>query len=224
NAAKGAGLGTADVDDGETYLTTRSYDVSEMIKPVLRYYRWYSNNAGASPGTDNWTVQISDDGGRNYEILERTMESDASWKAKVFVLDEIVDLTDNIVVKYTAADNEPGSLVEAAVDDFEILDINQSLVGVEDALRIPSTLTLAQNYPNPFNPSTSISYTLPAGGAVRLTVYNNLGETVRTLVDRVQAAGRHTVAFEAGDLPSGLYLYELRAGDTRLTRKMMLLE
>ena len=224
NASKGAGLGTNDVDDGETYLTTKSYDVSGMVKPVLRYFRWYSNNAGATPGTDFWTVEISEDGGRNYEYLERTKDSDASWKPKVFVLDEIVNLTEDIVVKFTAADNEPGSLVEAAVDDFEILDINQALVGVEDDVLLPVTLSLEQNYPNPFNPSTTISYTLPTSASVRLTVYNNLGEPVRTLIDRAQAAGRHTVDFEAGDLPSGLYMYELRTADSRLTRKMMLLE
>ncbi len=223
NAPKGSGLGTADVDDGETYLTTKEYDVSTMSKPVLRYYRWYSNNAGATPGTDFWTVQISEDGGRNYEFLERTKDSDASWKPKVYVLDEIVTLTDKLVVKFTAADNEPGSLVEAAVDDFEILDINAAL-DVEDGAPLPAQLTLAQNYPNPFNPTTSISYTLPARGSVRLTVYNNLGEVVRSLYDGVQAAGRHSVEFDADGLPSGMYLYELRTADARLTKKMMLLE
>ncbi|MCB2204203.1 T9SS type A sorting domain-containing protein [bacterium] len=222
NASKGSGLGTNDVDDGETYLTTRSYDVTNMVHPVLRYYRWYSNDAGATPGTDYWSVQISSDGGRNYEYLERTLESDASWKAKVFELEDMVDLTDKIVVKFTAADNEPGSLVEAAVDDFEILDINAAL-DVDDALA-PVSLALGQNYPNPFNPTTSITYTLPTTGEMTLTVYNALGDVVRVLESGVQSAGTHTVAFDAGKLSSGLYMYELRSGGSRLTRKMMLLE
>ena len=224
NASKGAGLGTADVDDGETYLTTRSYDVSAMRKPVLRYYRWYSNDAGATPGTDYWTVEISSDGGRNYGFLERTLESDASWQPRVFVLNEIIALTDDLVVKFTAADNEPGSLVEAAVDDFEILDINSAFVGVEDNPAAALSLVLEQNYPNPFNPSTTIRYTLPSASQVRLTVTNPLGETVATLVDGAQGAGTHSVTFDARDLPSGLYVYELRSGQTRLSRKMMLLE
>jgi Zn-dependent metalloprotease len=224
NAPKGSGLGTNDVDDGETILTSKTYDVTSMIQPVLRYFRWYSNDAGATPGTDYWTVQISEDGGSNWEFLERTMESDASWKPKVFVLDEIVNLTADLKIMFTAADNGEGSLVEAAVDDFEILDINLSLVGVEDGAALPLDLRLEQNYPNPFNPTTTISYSIPKTAAVRLSVFNGLGELVRTVVDRTQQAGRHSVAFDASDLPSGLYLYELRTGDTRLSRKMMLLE
>jgi hypothetical protein len=126
-------------------------------------------------------------------------------------------------LNFSAADDEPGSLVEAAVDDIEILDINQALVGVEET-PLPLSLTLEQNYPNPFNPSTTISFTLPQNEIVRLVVYNSFGQEIATLADGQLRQGRHTVAFDAQDLPSGLYLYELRAGDSRLTRKMMLLE
>ncbi len=223
NAARGAGLGENDVDDGQTQLRTPDIDVTGMVQPVLRYYRWYSNNAGATPGTDYWTVNISSDGGSNWEILERTRESDASWKPRVYVLRDIVDLTPQLNVRFIAADDDPGSLVEAAVDDFEILDINQALVGVENE-PAAYTLALEQNYPNPFNPSTTIAFSLPASTPVRLVVINSLGQEVATLVDAQLDEGRHAVSFDARDLPSGLYLYELRTNSTRLTRKMMLVE
>ncbi len=223
NAARGAALGENDVDDGQTILRSPDIDVTGMVQPVLRYYRWYSNNAGATPGTDYWTVNISSDGGSNWEILERTRNSDASWKPQVFVLRDIIDLTTNMNVRFIAADEDPGSLVEAAVDDFEILDINQALVGVENE-PLARSLDLEQNYPNPFNPTTTIAFTLPKSTPVRLVVINSLGQEVSTLVDAQMPEGRHTVTFEARELPSGLYLYELRADNTRLTRKMMLLE
>lgn len=223
NAARGAGLGTADVDDGETALRSPDIDISGMTQPVLRYYRWYSNNAGAEPNSDYWSVIISADGGRSWEILERTKVTEASWKPFVYVLRDIIDLTPNMNISFNATDDDPGSLVEAAVDDIEILDINQALVGVEET-PLPVSLTLEQNFPNPFNPSTTISFTLPQNDIVRLVVYNSYGQEIATLAEGQMRQGRHTVAFDAQDLPSGLYLYELRAGDTRLTRKMMLLE
>ncbi len=223
NAAAIEGLGANDVDDGATTLRTPDIDLTGMIQPVLRYYRWYSNNAGATPGTDYWVVSISSDGGANWEFLERTKQSDASWKPRVYVLRDIIDLTTNMNVRFVAADDEPGSLVEAAVDDFEVLDIDLSLVDVESQPKA-YTFTLEQNYPNPFNPSTSIAFSIPNASAVRLSVYNGLGQEVATPVDAQLREGRHVVSFDASGLPSGLYMYELRAGDARLTRKMMLVE
>jgi hypothetical protein len=223
NAPRGAGLGDNDVDDGETTLSTPDIDLTGLVQPVLRYYRWYSNNAGATPGTDYWTVNISSDGGSNWEILERTKQSDASWKPQIFVLRDIIDLTPKMAVRFIAADEDEGSLIEAAVDDFEVLDINQALVGVENE-PVALSLDLEQNYPNPFNPSTSISFTLPVATAVRLVVFNSYGQQVATLADGRLQEGHHSVTFNARNLPTGLYIYELRANNTRLTRKMMLLQ
>lgn len=81
-----------------------------------------------------------------------------------------------------------------------------------------------QNYPNPFNPATEIAYTLPQAGWVRLLVYNALGRRVATLVNGPQSAGRHTVLFDGAGLPTGVYLYQLQAGEFRARRKMMLVK
>ncbi|MEZ4701863.1 MAG: T9SS type A sorting domain-containing protein [Rhodothermales bacterium] len=97
-------------------------------------------------------------------------------------------------------------------------------VANEDDLALPQTTTLEQNFPNPFNPTTSIRYELGASTHVRLTVYDLLGRPVRELVDTVEPAGAHTVTFHAETLASGLYLYTLDTGDTRLTRRMMLVK
>ena len=223
NAPRGSGLGTNDVDDGETILRSPDIDLTGMVQPVLRYYRWFSNDAGATPGTDYWVAQISSDGGSSWEYLERTLQSDASWKAHVYELNGLIDLTERMNLRFVAADAGEGSLIEAAVDDIEVLDINQALVGVENE-PVALTLALEQNYPNPFNPATSIAFTLPQSAPVRLTVYNSYGSVVATLVDGQLGAGRHAVEFDARGLSSGLYMYELRSGDSRLTRKMMLLQ
>ncbi len=83
---------------------------------------------------------------------------------------------------------------------------------------------LAQSYPNPFNPQTRIEYTLPVGGHVSLEVFDLLGRSVRTLVGEEQAAGTHTVVFDAKDLPNGTYVYRLTAGAFTETKTMVLLK
>ena len=84
---------------------------------------------------------------------------------------------------------------------------------------------LNQNYPNPFNPSTAINYQLSAVSDVQLSVYNTLGQKVRTLINGLQEAGNHTVTFNANGLASGVYLYRLSTGNgTVLTKKMILIQ
>lgn len=83
---------------------------------------------------------------------------------------------------------------------------------------------LYQNYPNPFNPETSIAFDLVESGHVALTVYNPLGQTVATLVNGTMNAGRHSVSFQAGELPSGLYFYRLDAGEFNAVKKMVLMK
>jgi hypothetical protein len=96
-------------------------------------------------------------------------------------------------------------------------------VGVPDPLQLPRFYALHQNYPNPFNPSTIISYDLPSKEHVSLRVYNILGQKVASLVNGVQEAGYKSVKFTVADLPSGVYMYRLTAGNFIDTKKMLLL-
>ena len=92
----------------------------------------------------------------------------------------------------------------------------------------PAAFALTSNYPNPFNPATTIQYALPQAADVQLTVYNVVGQVVRTLVAEHQSAGRYLVTWDATDdsghrLSSGLYFYSLQAGDEFHAVKKMLL-
>ncbi|MGA9118077.1 MAG: T9SS type A sorting domain-containing protein [Bacteroidota bacterium] len=89
---------------------------------------------------------------------------------------------------------------------------------------LPRTYELSQNYPNPFNPSTRIEFSVPSTGMVRLEVANILGQQVAMLINQTMSAGKYVAQFDAGNLPSGLYLYRLTAGATSITRKMMLVK
>ena len=88
----------------------------------------------------------------------------------------------------------------------------------------PLKFSLSQNYPNPFNPSTVITYNLPSGTHVTVTLYDVLGRIVRTLVDERQGAGTHSVSLNASTLSSGVYFYKLKAGNSVEVKKMMVLK
>jgi hypothetical protein len=88
----------------------------------------------------------------------------------------------------------------------------------------PIDFQLDQNYPNPFNPTTAITFTLTQKSQVELKVFNVLGSEIATIVNETKAAGKHSVSFDAKDLSTGVYFYQLKAGDQTITRKMMLMK
>jgi len=81
---------------------------------------------------------------------------------------------------------------------------------------------LEQNFPNPFNPLTSIKYTVPRAGRVRLSVFNLLGQEVAVVLDAEQSEGVHTMDFDKADLPSGIYFYRLQGPGFFETKKMII--
>jgi hypothetical protein len=89
---------------------------------------------------------------------------------------------------------------------------------------IPSVFSLEQNYPNPFNPSTRIRFKISDLANVTLIVYDILGRKVATLVDDVLPAGEYSQIFDAGYLASGVYLYQLRAGEYVETKRLMIVK
>ncbi len=95
---------------------------------------------------------------------------------------------------------------------------------VKNEPQMPKQFALDQNYPNPFNPSTNISFELPKSGHVMLNVFNLLGQKVATLIDQNMQAGSHSVHFDATNLPSGLYFYQLQSGNFNSVKKMVLMK
>ena len=94
---------------------------------------------------------------------------------------------------------------------------------------MPGQFELMQNWPNPFNPSTIIEYSLPTASAVRVEVYNMLGQRIVTLVDAEQSAGKYTIRWDGVDsngkgVASGIYLYRIAANGFVSSKKMMLLK
>jgi hypothetical protein len=93
-----------------------------------------------------------------------------------------------------------------------------------EKLAIPTEYILNQNYPNPFNPVTTINYSIPKAGNVKLTVYNAIGSKVATILNEYKPAGYYSVQFNASNLPSGIYLYKLESGIYSMAKKFILLK
>ena len=110
----------------------------------------------------------------------------------------------------------------ALIDDLAF----QGVVGIEDQLQdlTIQDYHLEQNYPNPFNPSTQINFSLPTQADVQIVIYDQLGREVDRLQQGQMNAGNHSITWSGKDLPSGIYYYQLRANDRKVTRKMMLMK
>jgi len=102
-------------------------------------------------------------------------------------------------------------------------------LGLSQGGQMPKAYALQQNYPNPFNPSTEISFDLLAAGKVQLSIFNVLGQNVRSLVDQDMEAGSHVITWDGHadngtSVASGVYFYRLTAGNFSRTMKMMMLK
>ena len=100
---------------------------------------------------------------------------------------------------------------------------------IEVEINAPLKFSLEQNYPNPFNPTTTIKFSIPAVGtrlalSVQLKVYDVLGKEIATLVNEEKPAGSYNIEFNGFNLASGIYYYQLRAGEFVETKKMLLLK
>ena len=109
-------------------------------------------------------------------------------------------------------------------EGFWYLYYQDIITSVEDDLTMPATFKLEQNYPNPFNPTTIIRFGVPERSNVVLKIYDILGSEVATLVNENLSAGSYKFNFDALNLASGVYLYELKAGNFREIKKMNLLK
>jgi len=144
----------------------------------------------------------------------------------------------NIIMDYTVGNGNPaaatkisftfGGQGEIEVGSWFLID-DLSLGGVSaveelDGELIPAQFELKQNYPNPFNPSTNINFSVPEESFVTLKVYNIQGEEVAVLANENLSTGNYNANWDASNIPSGVYVYMLRAKNIHLSRKMILMK
>lgn len=120
-ASAGSSIGSNDIDGGVTTLTSPAMDATASGEDAeLVYWRWYSNDQGASPNADSMLVQISSNNGASWSTLETVSENAGVWVEKRFRVADVASVTDQVRVRFVAGDEGDGSIVEAAIDDVRI--------------------------------------------------------------------------------------------------------
>ncbi|MEL6822975.1 MAG: T9SS type A sorting domain-containing protein [Calditrichota bacterium] len=175
-----------------------------------------------SAAGDGGATYIYSRSGENWTEINKITASDAESDDR---FGGAVDLKGDVLVVGAYKDDQPGADDAGSVYLFSGFGITS--IDDEPGANI-KRFQLEQNYPNPFNPSTQISYQIDRAGETRLTVYNLLGQAVRTLVSASQSAGSYSVSWDGLNdtgfaVPSGVYLYRLESGDNVQTRRMIYL-
>lgn len=162
--------------------------------------------------------------GQDYQVVIYTSNPQDTLKLRT-------DATSPLVDRYSQASGGTWSRV-ASGGNIRIratVTSNSGLSWTEHDNPVPVQFDLSQNYPNPFNPSTTIQYTLPQAGHVRMRVFDMVGREVGLLVDEEQRVGQYIVRWNASDnngrlLSTGVYFYKLESGGKSITKKMLLMK
>lgn len=156
----GGSLGENDVDGGITTLLSPVFDASGLNSVEVSYWRWYSNTTGASPNADIFEVEVSADGGATWVDVETVgptgAGTDGGWIQASFELASIVTPTSSMQLRFIASDLGNGSIVEAAIDDIEIVGLGSS---------IPDPVRYCTANPN----STGLATRIDFNGSVRIS-------------------------------------------------------
>lgn len=175
----------------------------------------FTSDIQSPEGRKAWTFYVSAS-----ELMDITL----SWN-----IDQILrDVPDSVKLELSDTrsgeriDMKTASSYEFSTKEARLFTINTTVLGANEDREMPTTFSLKQAYPNPFNPSTTLEYTLPEAVHVSLRIYNTLGEEVHTIVDEFKGAGYYSVLVDMNDLPSGVYMYRLQAGEFSEVKRMVL--
>jgi len=152
-----------------------------------------------------------------------------SYKIYVFDLKKNHPYTvklDNQVISVLNSDSCGGivSGIIIPLPGYHSLDISDNTAYIGLLNKNAFNYTLEQNYPNPFNPSTNIKFTAEETGYIRLTVFDLLGREISVITEGMFKPGTYDFLFDAGDLPAGVYFYQLKTDNCTETRKMLLIK
>ncbi|MCW8814122.1 MAG: T9SS type A sorting domain-containing protein [Chlorobium sp.] len=229
-------------DGGQTWSTGIRVNQDDLNNGAIQYFPavhvdkygglnviFYDDRNTTSDSTGVFLVR-SEDGGNSWHEFEI---SDRNFKplpigglGQGYQGDNICITSSNDKLWPAWMDNRTG------IYQIWTVPIEISSVNVEPAGKIPYKFSLKQNYPNPFNPSTKIGYSIPQTSQIQIKVYDILGKEIETLVNEEKPAGNYEVTWDAANLPSGVYFYQLRVGGLETssgqgfieTKKMLLLK
>jgi len=155
----------------------------------------------------------------SFEYKNDSLLLNLNAKTGVLSLSAIFGLNTDVALGITVTDDSGATAMQEIIIQVETVSALANYYGSQ----LPAKFELNQNYPNPFNPSTSIEFALPKSEYVELKVFNMLGREVADLVSQNLEAGVHQYRFDASELASGVYFYQIMAGEFTSVKKMILI-
>ena len=190
-------------DYGQTWYVLTESDFSEGFYNAVVYGSL--DGIGWVAGTEN-----------GVGIIRKTSDDGLNWYSQEMPI--IQDLND---ITWYGIDN----LWVVGANGIILKTINGGgVTAVENDNNYIKDFILGQNYPNPFNPNTTIKYTIPKASFVSLKIYDLIGKEIATLVNGEKPIGDYEIEFIGNNLPSGIYLYKMQAGNFSDTKKLILLK
>ena len=200
----GAGSTLTDILGASTFAETALSDAGNEIADPLLAGISRTGDGGLDPRPNAGSPALSDD-------VEAVADPDSHFEFEV--TDYLGAFRNDLWLEGWTALSDGGFLGDLVVR-----------VDTEEEEGLPKQFLLSQNYPNPFNPVTTIEYVIDRTQEVRLAVYDVLGREIRVLDEGLKTAGSYSVQFEALDVASGMYFYQLKGETTTVTKTMLLLK
>ncbi len=206
--------GSQDVDGGRTTVITSDFDLTKYDKPVISYWRWFSNSQGNNPRKDQWRVYVSYNSGSTWvAYAERTYQPDVSWRQNIVIPNKVNGNTFRlrfVAIDTTVTGFFGGSLVEAAIDDIELYDT-----------KFPTKVTkqdyvVSQIFPNPAN--NLLSFRLNNTGHTVVKLINSLGQIVYSKSIALQNNTLYDIHTDA--MANGLYVMQITQDKNTITEKV----
>ena len=175
----------------------------------ISFYEWQSNRIY------KYSVNCSVDSIKWHSIIKNVWSEENEWTEIEF------DSTSARYVELILQESNENTM--ASIWEIEFYGPDR-FYKMNNGTESPSSFMLSQNYPNPFNPSTSFKYSIAKQSNVLIRIYDIIGNEIETLVNEEKSVGTYELTWDASNLPSGVYLYQLTAGDFIQTKKMILMK
>jgi len=198
------------------------WTLGDSNNPIPVELTWFTANANNGSITLLWSTS-SELNNSGWEIERKSEKTQNELWTKLGFIKGIGSTTEkqNYIYNDEGVENDKYYYRLKQID----LDGSYSYSNIiEVTISGPTEFLLAQNYPNPFNPETQIRVEVPMTTYVNLSVYNLIGEKVKTILDETLEQGVYLRSFIGYNLPSGIYLYRLTSGNTNITKKMTLIK
>ncbi len=234
-----------------SYMNKTNYTISSTHSHIIKRNATTCSDCHRAMGQINVAIQEYNNTGfitlakwnestKKIDILNGVIPVPIDWQ-KALKVDHVTYTGDSSVFpsdpnlwQYLKSETDNAHLYFAEPLDASTmsrLGFTRIPTNVENEEVLPTSYLLDQNYPNPFNPSTKIKFSIPgntitgeANNFVTLIVYDILGNEIATLVDGYKSAGNYEIEFNAENIPSGVYFYQLTSGEFIQTKKMLLMK